>query len=116
MKKIRFVWKSTCTTCRDARSFLLKDLGAELDERNYARVPLSAAELKDLFAGRDPRDFINPRSPAFKEMRLAGKSLTVAQAFALMVQEPNLIKRPIVVVGKQIIVGFDRDRLRSALK
>ena len=116
MKKIRFIWKSTCTTCRDARNFLLKDLGAELDERNYARVPLSADELKDLFAGRDPRDFLNPRSPAFKAMGLAGKSLTVEQAFALMVQEPNLIKRPIVVVGKQIIAGFDRDRLRSALK
>ncbi len=116
MKKIRFVWKSTCTTCRDARNFLLKDLGAELDERNYARVPLTAVELKDLFAGRDPRDFLNPRSPAFKAMSLAGKSLTVEQAFALMVREPNLIKRPIVVVGKQIIAGFDRDRLRSALK
>jgi len=116
MKKIRFVWKSTCTTCRDARNFLLKDLGAELDERNYARVPLTADELKDLFAGRDPRDFLNPRSPAFKAMGLARKSLTVEQAFALMVREPNLIKRPIVVVGKQMIAGFDRDRLRSALK
>ncbi len=116
MKKVRFFWKSTCSTCRDARSFILKDLGAELDERNYARVPLSAAELKDLFAGRDPRDFINPRSPAFKAMGLADKSLTVAQAYALMVKEPNLIKRPIVVVGKQIIAGFDRDLLRSALK
>jgi Spx/MgsR family transcriptional regulator len=116
MKRIRFVWKSTCTTCRDARSFLRKDLGAELDERDYARVPLSAAELKELFAGRDPRDFLNPRSPAFKAMGLAGKSLTVEQAFALMVKEPNLIKRPIVVAGKQMIAGFDRDRLRAALK
>jgi regulatory protein spx len=113
MKRIRFVWKSTCTTCRDARSFLRKDLGAE---RDYARVPLSAAELKDLFAGRDPRDFLNPRSPAFKAMGLPGKSLTVEQAFALMVKEPNLIKRPIVVADKQMIAGFDRERLRAALK
>ncbi|MGB6546086.1 MAG: hypothetical protein WBE97_10745, partial [Candidatus Acidiferrales bacterium] len=66
VKQIRFIWKSTCTTCRDARSFLRKDLGAELDERDYAKVPLSAAELKELFAGRDPRDFLNARSPAFK--------------------------------------------------
>jgi Spx/MgsR family transcriptional regulator len=115
MKKIRFLWKSTCTTCRDARSFLRNDLGAELDERDYAKAPLSAAELKDLFAGRDPRDFLNPRSPAFKAMGLAGKSLTVDQALALMAKEPNLIKRPIVVVGKEMIAGFDRDRLRAAL-
>jgi arsenate reductase len=95
---------------------LRKDLGAELDERDYAKIALTAADLKDLFADRDPRDFLNPRSPAFKAMGLAGKSLTAQQALALMVKEPNLIKRPIVVAGKEIIAGFDRDRLRAALK
>lgn len=93
-----------------------KDLGAELDERDYAKSALSAAELADLFAGRDPRDFLNPRSPAFKAMGLAAKTLSAEQALVLMAQEPNLIKRPIVIAGKQIIAGFDRDRLRAALK
>jgi arsenate reductase-like glutaredoxin family protein len=95
---------------------LHKDLGVELDERDYAKAPLSIAELKDLFAGRDPRDFLNSRSPAFKAMALAGKSLTPEQALALMAKEPNLIKRPITIAGKEIIAGFDRDRLRAALK
>jgi regulatory protein spx len=95
---------------------LRKDLGAELDERDYAKVPLSADELRDLFVGRDPRDFLNPRSPVFKAMGLAGKSLTPEQALELMAKEPNLMKRPIVLAGKQIIAGFDRDRLRAALK
>jgi Spx/MgsR family transcriptional regulator len=116
VRKVRFYWKSSCTTCRDARSFLVKDLGAELDERDYARNALTADELKELFAGRDPRDFINPRSQSFKAMGLANKSLTPAQAIALMVKEPNLIKRPLVVVGKEMIAGFDRERLRAALK
>ena len=91
-----------------------KDLGVELDERDYAKAPLTASELKELFAGRDPRDFLNPRSPAFKAMALAGKSLTPDQAMALMAKEPNLIKRPITIAGKEMIAGFDRDRLRSA--
>ncbi len=93
-----------------------KDLGAELDERDYAKVPFSASELKELFAGRDPREFINPRSPAFKAMGLAGKSLTPAEALALMAKEPNLIKRPIVIADKQMLAGFDREKLRAALK
>jgi arsenate reductase-like glutaredoxin family protein len=95
---------------------LRDDLDVELDERDYAKVPFSASELKELFAGRDPRDFLNARSPAFKAMGLAGKSLTPEQALALMVKEPNLIKRPIVVAGREMIAGFDRDRLRAALK
>ena len=93
-----------------------KDLGVELDERDYAKAPLNAAELKDLFAGRDPRDFLNQRSPAFKAMGLAGKSLTAPQALALMAKEPNLIKRPLTIAGKQLIAGFDRENLRKALR
>jgi arsenate reductase len=95
---------------------LRKDLGADLDERDYAKVPFSASELKELFAGRDPRDYLNPRSPAFKAMGLAGKSLTPAEAIALMAKEPNLIKRPIIIAGEQMLAGFDREKLREALK
>jgi len=95
---------------------LRKELGAELEERDYAKSPLSVAELRDLFTARDPRDFLNPRSPAFKAMGLSGKTLSSERALALMAKEPNLIKRPIVIAGKQIIAGFDRDRIRAALK
>ncbi len=49
-------------------------------------------------------------------MGLAGKSLTAAQALALMAKEPNLIKRPIVIAGKEMIAGFDREQLRAAMK
>ena len=91
------------------------DIGVELDERDYAKASLSIAELKDLFAGRDPRDFLNSRSPAFKAMALTGKSLTPDQALALMAKEPNLIKRPITIAGKEIVAGFDREKLRAAL-
>jgi arsenate reductase len=87
----------------------------ELDERDYAKAPLSAAELKVLFAGRDPRDFLNPKSPTFKAMGLKGRKLTAAEALALMAKQPNLIKRPLVVAGGGIVAGFDRERLRALL-
>jgi arsenate reductase-like glutaredoxin family protein len=94
---------------------LRDELGVELDERDYAKQPLSAAELKELFKGRDPRDFLNPKSPAFKAMKLGAKKLTAAETLTLMSKEPNLIKRPLVVAGGELVVGFDRDRLRSIL-
>jgi Spx/MgsR family transcriptional regulator len=115
VKQARFFWKSTCSTCRNARGFLRDELRVELDERNYAKQPLGAAELKALFARRDPRDFLNPKSPAFKAMGLKGKNLTKTEALALMAKEPNLIKRPLVVAGGEIVAGFDRERLRALL-
>ncbi len=92
------------------------ELGAELDERDYAKNPLSRAELAELFAGRDARDFINPKSPAFKALELKGKALTPDHAIALMAKEPNLIKRPLTIAGRELIAGFDREGLRKALK
>ncbi|MGH7988287.1 MAG: arsenate reductase family protein [Candidatus Binataceae bacterium] len=115
MKKVRFLWKSTCSTCRDARQFLRDELHLELDERNYAKEPLTLAELKEVFKNADAREFINPKSPAFKARGLRGRPLTPAQALKLMAEEPNLIKRPLVIVDGAIIAGFDRARLRADL-
>jgi arsenate reductase-like glutaredoxin family protein len=95
---------------------LRSELGVELEERDFARQPPAVEELKQLFAGRDPRDFLNARSPAFKARGLAGKALSAAEALSLMAAEPNLIKRPLTVAGRRIIAGFDREQLTAALK
>jgi arsenate reductase-like glutaredoxin family protein len=94
---------------------LRDEIKAVLDERDYAKNPLSRAELEDLFKGRDPRDFVNPKSPAFKAMGLKGTALSAAQALGLMAKEPNLIKRPLTIVGRTLVAGFDREALRRAL-
>jgi len=94
---------------------LRDELRVELDERDYAREPLSAAELKLLFAGRDPRNFLNAKSPAFKSMGLKDRKLTAPETLGLMAKEPNLIKRPLVAAGGEIVAGFDRERLRALL-
>ena len=94
------------------------ELKVELDERDYAKNPLSEAELKSLFseAELDSRDFLNPKSPAYKEMGLRDKKLSASEAIKLMARDPNLIKRPLIIAGKTVIAGFDRDRIRAALQ
>jgi regulatory protein spx len=94
---------------------LREELGVELDERDYVKNPLSEAELRELFRDLDPRDYLNPKSPAYKEMGLKERKLTPSEAIRLMAKEPNLIKRPLVVAGEKLIAGFDRDLLRQAL-
>ncbi len=88
----------------------------ELDERDYARQRLTLDELRELFAGADPRAYMNPKSPAFKAMGLRGKTLTAEEALRLMAEEPNLLKRPLVIAGRVLVAGFDRDRLHEVLK
>lgn len=91
------------------------ELGLELDERDYAKAALTAGELGEIFKGRDPREFLNPKSPAFKAKGLEGKKLTPDQAIKLMAEDSRLLKRPLVIASNRIIAGFNRDELRKAL-
>jgi arsenate reductase-like glutaredoxin family protein len=36
-----------------------------------------------------------------------------AEALALMAKEPNLIRRPVVISGKRIILGYDEEALKE---
>jgi arsenate reductase-like glutaredoxin family protein len=46
-------------------------------------------------------------------MHLSGKTLSPADALRLMMEESNLIKRPILISGHTIMAGFDRNRYRE---
>ena len=50
-------------------------------------------------------DFVSRRSPVFKRRPLPGSK---AEAIDLMMQQPNLIKRPILVRGSTAAFGFDK--------
>jgi arsenate reductase-like glutaredoxin family protein len=52
-------------------------------------------------------DFVSTRSPVFKERPLPKSK---QEAIALMLENTNLIKRPIVIKGSTVIFGFDKDR------
>jgi arsenate reductase-like glutaredoxin family protein len=94
---------------------LRDELGAEVDERNYAKAPLSSTELNEIFKDRDPRDFINPKSIAYKQLGLAGKALSREAALKLIAKDSNLLKRPLTIVGSEFVAGFDRERLHALL-
>ena len=52
-------------------------------------------------------DFVSTRSPVFKERPLPKSK---KEAIALMMENPNLIRRPIVIKGSTVIFGFDKDQ------
>ncbi|HMB81900.1 MAG TPA: ArsC/Spx/MgsR family protein [Vicinamibacterales bacterium] len=52
-------------------------------------------------------DFVSTRSPVFKERPLPASK---KEAIALMMENPNLIKRPIVIKGSTVIFGFDKEQ------
>jgi arsenate reductase (glutaredoxin) len=113
--KLRFLQKPTCTTCRKARSFLLEH-GAELDSRDLDKERMSEAELDQLIGLRDYKHFLNPRNELYREEKMGEKPPSRAEAIRYMAETPNLIKRPVVIRGQQIVLGFDEEAYRKLLK
>ena len=97
--------KSSCTTCRNAKA-RLAELRIDVDIRDYSRQPLQAAELEHLLPS-DPSPMLGSKSPRFRELGLKDRRLSKAEAIELMVLDNNLLKRPILVHSKGVIIGFD---------
>ena len=97
--------KSSCTTCRNAKA-KLAELGIEVEIRDYFKAPLEAAELERLLPA-NPAPMLGTKSPKYKELGLKDRTLTKAEAIALMVSDNNLLKRPILVHAEGTIIGFD---------
>lgn len=64
---------------------------------------------------RDYRDFLNSRNELYRERGMKEHPPSRAEALQLMSTHPNLIKRPLVVRGKEIILGYDEARFAGLL-
>ena len=68
---------------------------------------LSAAEIERLIGSRDYKLFLNPRNELYGEKNMKEHPPPRAEAVRLMAANPNLIRRPILVKGGELIPGFD---------
>jgi len=113
--KIKFLHKPNCTTCRKAKVFLEKNK-AELDVRDLGKDRLSIAELDRLIGKRDHRIFLNTRNELYRKRNMSKNPPSRDEALELMAAEPNLIRRPVVLRGADLVVGYDEEALKHLAK
>jgi Spx/MgsR family transcriptional regulator len=107
--------KPTCTSCRKAKKLLL-DIGAQLDEHDLGKERLTAEQLDALIGTRNYIDFLNTRNELYRQRKMKANPPARDEALKLMAQEPNLIKRPVVIRGGQMVLGYDEEGLRKLVK
>jgi arsenate reductase len=83
------------------------------DSRDLDKQRLSEAELDELIGDRDYKEFLNSRNERFRKRNMKEHPPSRAEAIKLMAKEPNLIRRPLIVRGKQVIFGFDEEAYRK---
>jgi Spx/MgsR family transcriptional regulator len=113
--KIKFLQKPSCTTCRKAKAFLEKRK-VELDLRDLGKDRLSVEELDKLIGKRDHRMFLNTRNELYRTRKMGQNPPSRDEALQLMAGEPNLIRRPVVLRGAEMVLGYDEEALKRIAK
>ena len=81
--------------------------------RDIGKDRLTFEELDQLIGDRDYREFLNPRNELYRQQEMGRKPPTRAEALRLMAAEPNLIRRPVVIRGGRMVLGFNPEELEK---
>lgn len=104
-----FVCYPKCSTCQKAKKWL-NEHNVEYTERHIAEETPTYDELKEWYekSGQPLRKFFNTSGKLYKEMQLKDKlpSMSEEEQLRLLSTNGMLVKRPILVTGDKVLVGF----------
>ena len=86
------------------------------DSRDLDKQRLTEAELDQFIGESDFKLFLNTRNELFRKRNMKLHPPSRAEAIKLMAKEPNLIRRPLLIRGSQILFGFDEAAYRKLPK
>jgi arsenate reductase len=82
----------------------------EVQERDINKEPPSREFLEQHVDAKRFLDFVSTRSPVWKQRPLPKSK---REAIDLMLENPNLIRRPILIRGSKVTFGFDKEQYRN---
>ena len=104
-----FVCYDKCGTCKKAEKYLL-DKGITLEKRDIKNDKPSLEELTAWYkaSGLPLKRFYNTSGKLYKELNLKDKIPTMSEEeqLALLASDGMLVKRPILVDGEVVLIGF----------
>lgn len=113
-----FIEYPKCTTCQKAKKWL-DDNGLDYTDRHIKEDNPTYEELRTWYgrSGLPLRKFFNTSGLLYKSMQLKDKlpTMTEDEQLRLLATDGMLVKRPIVIDGDMVMIGFranDWEKLR----
>ena len=104
-----FIEYPRCTTCQKAKKWL-EGHKMEYTDRHILEDNPSYDELKEWYgkSGLPLKKFFNTSGLLYKEMQLKDKLISMSEDEQLRLLASNgmLVKRPIVLDGEMVLIGF----------
>jgi nitrogenase-associated protein len=108
MVKVIFYEKPGCKNNTKQKT-LLAAAGHEVEARNLLTEPWTSERLRLFFGNRPVTEWFNRTAPQIKSGEVVPEQVDAETALAMMVNNPLLIRRPLIEVGDKLTVGFDVD-------
>ena len=111
---MKFFSYNKCGTCRKAKK-ILDTYKVSYDEIDITETPPPKSVLKKAIKLKGMKKLFNTSGEQYKKLKIKNKieAMTELQALDLLSGNGRLIKRPIVVDGNRITVGFDEDEYKE---
>ena len=117
MKNI-FIEYPKCTTCKKAKKWL-EDNQIDFEDRNIVENTPTEQELNKWInqSEQDIRKWFNTSGLKYRELNLKEKlqTMTDREKIKILASDGMLIKRPILVSDKGILIGFKEEKWRDLL-
>ena len=105
-----------CGTSRNVLE-IIRAFAGEPVVIEYLKTTPTVTELDSLLKklNMEPRDLMRKGEEIYRELKLAEKELSRDEALELLTAHPKLIERPIVVKGRQAVLGRPPENVNALL-
>jgi Spx/MgsR family transcriptional regulator len=93
----------------------LQSKKVDFEEREYGKNPFTEKELREIIGDGPIENFLNTRTPLYRERNMKQKPPSKDEAIKLMLKDQNLLKRPVIIKGKKKLAGFDEAKVTELL-
>lgn len=107
---------ASCSSCRKAKAWL-EEHQIDYTEKNIVSNSLTVDELKSILRLTEDgaTEIISTRSKTFQELNINIEALSLNEFYKLIIEYPQMLRRPIMLDKKRLQVGFNEEEIRKFL-
>ena len=113
---LQIFFNPKCSKCRLTLG-IIEEHGLHADVVEYLQQPPDTQTLSDVLdmLGLEPRELMRTGEAVYKELKLKDQQLDRQQLIQIMVENPILIERPIVIRKGQAVIGRPPEKVLDLL-
>ncbi|HDR7950640.1 TPA: transcriptional regulator Spx [Bacillus toyonensis] len=107
---------ASCGSCRKAKAWL-EENQIDYTEKNIVSNALTVDELKSILrlTEEGATEIISTRSKIFQELNINIEALSLNEFYKLIIEYPQMLRRPIMLDEKRLQIGFNEEEIRKFL-